>query len=75
MCSDKMSEKPKYLIFRYLITFIIFIMLTTTNINLEKEKQARIFDQEFYPQADARLFASLTATWKVQMLKRGYLEY
>ncbi len=28
-------------------------MLTTTNINLEKEKQARIFDQEFYPQADA----------------------
>jgi len=53
MCSDKMSEKPKYLIFRYLITFIIFIMLTTTNINLEKEKQARIFDQEFYPQADA----------------------
>ncbi len=30
-------------------------MLTTTNINLEKEKQARIFDQEFYPQADALL--------------------
>jgi len=30
-------------------------MFTTTNINLEKEKQARIFDQEFYPQADALL--------------------